>query len=156
MPTITRTTTTVTRTNVPTVKPSAARGWLKTLGFLMIVLGILGLVPYVVNVLHDYGVHFEAGMAMFHWAVGLVALVCAYALRNAMHVAIAAMAVGAIFLLVGALTFLYTDQAVFWHAGPFDNVLHLVIGTVTLLVGIKSLNRERTLGRSRVNVARTV
>lgn len=155
MATLTRTTT-VTRTVVPvTQRHSPARGWLKTLGFLMVILGILGVIPYVVNILHDYNVHMDAGMAAFHWVAGLIALVCAYALRNNLHLAIATIALGVIFLLVGGLSFMYTDTGAFWHAGVADNLLHLVLGTITLLVGINAFNREREVGKKRPAVAGT-
>lgn len=154
MATITRTTT-VTRTVRPVTRPAPARGWLKTLGVLMVIAGIVGVVPAAVNVLHDYNIHFDAGMAAFHWVAGLAALVCAYALRKNQHLAIATIAIGALFLLVGGLSFMYADDAAFWHAGVFDNLMHLVLGTITLLVGIVTLNREREHGRRQQVVART-
>lgn len=156
MATVTRTTTTVTKTtaNVPR-RIGPARGWLKTLGWTGILLGILGLVAFVVDAAHAAAVHLEDGQVLFHWVIGIASLVAAYALRGNLGLGAASIAAGAILLAVGFIGFLEPSVGA-WHAGVGDNVLHLLLGLASVLVGIVTVNRERDYERQhRATVQRT-
>jgi hypothetical protein len=153
MATIQRSTTTVTRTEdgtpvkvtrvttkpIVVQRPSAARGWLKALGWLLIVTAVLGLVGYVQDVAHDYAFHLEGIQDALHWVLGIAVLVLAYAVRNNLAVAIITIGVGVVLLGIGVLGFLYDG----FHAGVGDSAGHLLLGTISLLVGVVALNRER-------------
>lgn len=153
MATIQRSTTTVTRTSegtpvqvtrvttkpVVVQRPSPARGWLKALGFLLLLGAVLGLIGYVQDVAHDYAFHLEGVQNALHWGLGIVVLVLAYAVRNNLAVAIIAIGAGVALIALGVLGFLYDGL----HAGVGDNTVHLLLGTISLLVGVVALNRER-------------
>lgn len=153
MATIQRSTTTVTRTDDGTPvqvtrvttkplvvqRPSAARAWLKTLGWLLLFAAVLGLIGYVQDVAHDYAFHLEGVQDAIHWGLGIAVLVLAYAVRNNLAIAIVTMGTGVVLLGVGVMGFLYDG----FHAGVGDNTVHLLLGTISLLVGVVALNRER-------------
>jgi hypothetical protein len=148
-------TTTVTKTVIPKPYLGPARGWLKTLGWASILLGILGLVGYVVDVAHDYAFHLESGQMVFHWLLGIGCLVAAYAVRPNVWLGAASITAGAILIAVGLFGFM-DDGVGAWHAGAGDSVMHLLFGLVSVLVGIVSINRERELGSRRTTISRTV
>ena len=155
MTTVTRTTTTITRASTETPRRTTpARGWLLTLGWLLLAFAILGLIPFMQDLAHDFGVHIEAGQDLLHWALGIGALVAAYALRNQLWLAATTIAFGAVLIVIGFIG-LVNSSVGYWHAGVGDSVAHLLLGTITLLVGIVSLNRERDYERRNVNVVRT-
>lgn len=153
MATIQRSTTTVTRTddgtpvqvtrvtNKPFVvqRPSAARAWLKTLGFLLLATAVLGLVGAVQDVAHDYAFHLEGMQDALHWGIGIAVLLLAYAVRNNLAIAIITIGTGVVLIGLGVLGFLYDG----FHAGVGDSTGHLLLGTISLLVGVVALNRER-------------
>lgn len=153
MATIQRSTTTVTRTSDGTPvkvtrtttrpvmhqQPSKARAWLKALGFLLLVFAVLGLVPTVQHFAHDYSFHLEGVQDAIHWVLGIAVLVLAYAVRNNLAIAIVTIVAGALLLGLGVLGLLNEG----WHAGVGDSTGHLVLGTISLLVGVVALNRER-------------
>lgn len=153
MATIQRSTTTVTRTEDGTPvkvtrvttkpfvvqRPSAARAWLKTLGWLMLIAGILGLIPAVRDVAHDYAFHLEGIQTAIHWGIGIAVLVLAYAVRNNLAIAIITIGTGVVLIALGVLGFVYDG----FHAGVGDSTGHLLLGTISLLVGVVALNRER-------------
>lgn len=150
MATITRTTTTVTRTTtaVPVVRRSSARPWLLFLGYSLLALGILGLIPFVQDALHGAAFHIEGGENALHWVLGIATLVVAYAVRDRRWLAGITIAFGVAYLAVGLLGFIEPEVGA-WHVGVGDNVLHLLLGVVTLLVGIAALNKERDASRVR-------
>lgn len=152
--TVTRTTT-VTKTVVPQPYLGPARGWLKTLGWVSILLGILGLVAYVTDLAHDYAFHLEGGQMIFHWLLGIGCLVAAYAIRPNLWLGAASIVAGAILIGAGLFGFLEADLGG-WHAGAGDSVLHLLLGLVSVLVGIVSINRERDIGSRRTTITRSV
>lgn len=156
MATVTRTTTTVMKTTstIPR-RLGPARGWLKTLGWLSILLGILGLIAFVVDLGHQAAFHLEDGNMLFHWVVAIACLVTAYALRAALWLGAASIAIGSLLIAAGFLGFLEPELGA-WHAGVGDNVLHLLLGIASVLVGIVSVNRDRDFQRhQRTQVQRT-
>lgn len=148
MTTVTQTTTTVTRTTaaVPRHREGAARAWLKATGFLMLALAILGLFSYPRDVAHSFAVHLEGGQGVLHWVFAVAALALAFALRDRLLTAVAAIAIGAVFLGFGLLG-LVNPAIGGWHVGAGDNLLNLLLGTILALVGLVSLNRERDYER---------
>lgn len=155
MATVSRTTTTVTQTTATVPRRlGPARGWLKALGWLTILLGILGLIALVVDLAHAATFHLEGGQMLFHWVVGIACLVTAYALRDALWLGASSIAAGAILLGAGFIGFLEPELGA-WHAGVADNVLHLLLGLLSVLVGIKSINRDRDVQRPQTVVRRT-
>jgi hypothetical protein len=154
MATITRTTTTVTRTTtaVPVVRRSSARPWLLFLGYSLLALGILGLIPFVQDAMHAAAFHLEGGENAIHWVLGIATLVVAYAVRDRRWLAGITVAFGVAYLAVGLLGFIEPSVGA-WHVGVGDNVLHLLLGVVTLLVGIAALNKERDASRVRTPTA---
>jgi peptidoglycan/LPS O-acetylase OafA/YrhL len=152
MTTVTRTTTTVTRstTEVPR-RTRPARGWLMALGWILVATAVLGLIGTVQDLAHDYGFHLEGVQDGIHWALGIGALVVAYAVRDRMWLAATTLGFGVVLIAIGFVGLLTTAS---WHAGIGDSVGHLLLGTITLLVGIVSLNRERDMERRRSNAPR--
>ncbi len=145
MATITRTTTTVTRTITQNpVRPheGPARGWLKFTGFLFLAVAVLGLFAAARDAAHSFAFHLEGVQDVLHWMLGVAALAVAYAVRDRLAVAVAAIALGAVLLALGLLGLLNPDVGG-WHVGAGDNLLHLLLGTIAVLVGLVSLNRER-------------
>lgn len=157
MASVTRTTTTVTRTTATVPRRlGPARGWLKTLGWIALVLGILGLVAAAVDLGHQVTLHLEDGQMLFHWVLAIACLVAAYAVRDALWLGAASITAGAILIAAGFLGFLEPTLGA-WHAGVADNVLHLLLGLASVLVGIVSVNRDRDYERQhRSTLQRTV
>ncbi|HUR61403.1 MAG TPA: hypothetical protein VM286_03445 [Candidatus Thermoplasmatota archaeon] len=141
--TTTATTTRPATTTTTTVRPARdpARMWMMVLGWVLVLTAILGLIQPVVDIMHKMYFHIESGEMVLHWILAAVTLGLAYGLKDNRVLATLVIAYGAVYLLVGILGFFMgkPDSPVAgWHVDIGDNILHIVLGLVTLGAGMAS------------------
>lgn len=124
---------------------SPARMWLMILGFVLLAVAILGLIPAAADVMHDFGFHIEGGEDWVHWALAILTLGVAFGMKDEGMLANFTIAYGIVYLLVGALGF-FVDTIGSWHVALGDNLLHLALGLVTLGAGIAT-RRQAPMGK---------
>lgn len=122
------------------MRKTPARIWWMVLGWTLIAVAILGLIPQVVSALHGFTLNLEGGENVLHWILGAFTLTVAYFLKDEALLSTLSIWYGIVYIAVGILGFVIGDLA-FWHVGFADNVLHLVLGTITIGVGVA--NRDR-------------
>lgn len=105
-------------------------------GLFLMVAALLGLVPPVVAALHGLAIHLENGAAALRWVLGVVAFAGSYLVEDNLLLAKIATWYGLTFIGIGVLGFFVKDQA-FWHVGLGDNLLHIALGDVLALMGMK-------------------
>ncbi|HVL47906.1 MAG TPA: hypothetical protein VM889_05060 [Candidatus Thermoplasmatota archaeon] len=118
---------------------TVVRAWLTALGAVLILLGVLGLVPQFTGEPHTIPIHLEEGEMVLHWVLGIVTLGIAFGIRDEAMARNLANILGVAFVVVGLGGFVAPDIGV-WHVGVVDNVLHIVVGAVTLAVAM--MNRD--------------
>lgn len=138
-------TTTTTRDRYDLRNP--ARAWHMVLGWTLLAIAILGLVPAAVDALHDLRFHIEGGENALHWVLAIGTLGIAYFVRNAKMQSAFAFMFATAYIGVGILGFIQPDIG-FWHVGLGDNILHLALGGITLAAGLAT-KRGDTQGQGR-------
>lgn len=116
---------------------SPARMWLMALGFALLAVAILGLIPAAADMMHGFAFHIEGGEDWVHWALALLTLGVAFGMKDEAMLANFTIAYGIVYLAVGALGF-FVDTIGAWHVALGDNLLHLALGLATLGAGIAS------------------
>lgn len=132
-----------TATSVDATARSPARTWLMVLGWVLLAIAILGLVPAAVDLFHNLTFHIEEGEDVLHWVLAVVTLGLAYGVKDQRVLATLTLAYGAVYLLVGILGFFVgapEDPVAGWHVGLGDNLLHLALGLITVGAGVASRN----------------
>ena len=114
-----------------------ARIWLTVLGVTLVLAAILGLIGAVVDLLHPLTFHIERGEDWAHWALAILTLGLAFGVKDDGLLATLTIAYGAVYVLIGLLGF-FVDTLGPWHVGLADNILHLVLGAITLAAGAMS------------------
>ena len=106
-----------------------AQKFIKVLGIIFLVLGVVGFVLPLPDVFHLTPVH-----NIVHLVSGVVALLMARTVSGAI---LFAKVFGFVYLLVGVLG-LFVDHFIGIHFLPADNILHFVIAFASLYVGFAS------------------
>lgn len=114
-----------------------ARIWLMILGFTLLLLAVLGLFAPVVDMLHNLRLNIEAGEDAVHWVLAIATLGLAYGVKDDRLLAQLTIGYGVVYLLVGVFGFIVPEVG-FWHVQVTDNILHLVLGAVTIGAGMAS------------------
>lgn len=123
------------------MRKTPARLWWLVLGWTLLAIAILGLIPQVVSALHDLTFHLEGGENVLHWVLGAATLTVAYFLKDEALLSTLSIWYGVIYIAVGILGFFIGDDLAIWHVAFADNVLHLIIGTATIGFGVASRDR---------------
>jgi hypothetical protein len=125
-----------------------ARLWLTILGFTLLAVAILGLIPGVVDAFHNLTFHLEGGENALHWILGFLTLGLAYLVKDDRLLATITIVYGVVYLLVGILGFMVNNLD-FWHVALMDNLLHLALGAITVGTGLASRRADTTGVRTR-------
>lgn len=131
---------------------SPARLWLTVLGFVLLAVALLGLVQAAVDLLHKVPMHIEAGEDALHWLLAIVTLGLAYGVKDEALLATLSIAYGAVYLVVGVLGFFVATVGP-WHVAVADDVLHLILGLVTLGAGMASRKQVAGMPAARTRAA---
>lgn len=109
--------------------------WLTILGFVLVAIAILGLIPAASDLMHNLAIHIEGGEDYVHWALAILTLGMAFGVKDEMTLANLTIAYGIVYLAVGVFGF-FVDTIGDWHVAIGDNLLHLALGLVTLGAGV--------------------
>lgn len=119
---------------------SPARMWLMILGVTLVLVAILGLISPIVDFFRDnLAVNLDGGEMIVHWILAALTLGLAFGVKNEALLAKITIAYGIVYLLVGVLGFVSTMS--FWMLALGDNLLHFLLGAVTIAAGMMSRNR---------------
>lgn len=119
---------------------SYARAWLIVLGVVLLLLGVLGFVTPSIA-----GATLNGGEMWLHLVLGVVTLGVAFGVKEDAMLNTIAMAFGVVYLLVGVVGFVMPTIGS-WSVGVVDNVLHLLVGVVTL--GAWWMSKDVAMGGS--------
>lgn len=136
--------------NVANRTKTPVRTWLTILGVTLLAIALLGLFTPVVDFFHNFTINIEGGEDVLHWVLGFATLGLAFGLKDDRILNKVAIAYGAVYVVLGLIGFVSPNLAgPAWHVGLGDNLLHIVLGGITIATAVASREHanRRVVGR---------